>query len=65
MMKRAAVVLGALLALMGLVWIGQGFGYIPGSFMTGQLFWAFAGLVSLLLGAALLYAGLRRPRAAS
>jgi hypothetical protein len=34
----------------GLVWIGQGTGVIPGSFMTGDPFWAAMGGASLIVG---------------
>ena len=55
--------LGAILGLVGLVWIGQGAGLIPGSFMTGQLLWLALGIVCLLLGLALILApGRRRAR---
>ena len=47
-------------ALVGLVWLGQGVGVIPGSFMTGSAFWAVAGLV--LLAVAILYAAWPRLR---
>ena len=35
---------------MGLIFLGQGLGLIPGSFMTGQAFWALVGAV-LVIGA--------------
>jgi hypothetical protein len=38
-------------ALVGLVWIGQGAGAIPGSFMSGDPFWAAAGLALVAAGA--------------
>ena len=46
--------LAAIVGLVGVVFIGQGLGYVPGSFMTGDLFWAAVGLVMLV--AALSYA---------
>ena len=33
----------ALTAVVGVVWLGQGVGLIPGSPMTGQAGWAVAG----------------------
>jgi hypothetical protein len=45
---------GAVLALVGLVWIGQGSGLIPGSFMTGQGLWLGLGVLCLLLGVGIL-----------
>lgn len=49
-----------MLALVGGVWIGQGLGYIPGSFMTGDPFWAFAGTVLVIGAGALVVAEVRR-----
>ena len=54
-----------LMLLTGAVWIGQGLGYIKGSFMTGDMHWFWIGIglvaAALLLGAvALIY----RPRRA-
>jgi hypothetical protein len=37
-------VLAAIAALIGGVWVLQGVGLLPGSFMTGDAFWAGAGL---------------------
>ena len=59
-MKIAAIVFGVLLVLLGVVWVGQGLGYIKGSFMTGQALWAWIGAGCLLVGAALVIGGLRR-----
>ncbi|HKD94616.1 MAG TPA: hypothetical protein VKB43_07930 [Gaiellaceae bacterium] len=47
-------VLGALLSLTGLVWIGQGTTLIQGSSMTGSAFWAVMGAVCLVAGVVLL-----------
>ena len=47
-MKAAILVFAALLFLVGLVWIGQGLGYIKGSFMTGQMFWFWVGVVCVI-----------------
>ena len=38
-MKIAILVFAVLLLLLGLVWMGQGLGYIKGSVMTGQMIW--------------------------
>ena len=50
---------GALLLLMGVVWIFQGIGVLPGSFMTGQRKWATYGAIAALIGVALLVAARR------
>jgi hypothetical protein len=55
-------ILGALLALAGIVWILQGVNLLPGSFMTGQIQWAIYGAIALAAGLALfLLANRRRP----
>ena len=59
--RMSSVVLGALALLVGLLWIGQGLGYVPGSFMTGAIRWFWIGLVVALVGLLLVLAGLRRP----
>ena len=46
--------LGALLVIVGVVWIGQGLGLIHGSSMTGSAFWAVIGSLSVIVGLALL-----------
>ena len=60
---RLPLVIGALLVAIGLVWIGQGLGLIPGSFMTGDPFWAAAGGVALVIGIVVAARALLRPRA--
>jgi hypothetical protein len=47
-------VVGALLCLTGVVWIGQGTNLIQGSSMTGSTFWAVAGAVCFVAGLVLL-----------
>ena len=47
------------MALVGLVWLGQGVGLIGGSFMSGETLWAMLG-ASMLLAAAVLTAVARR-----
>jgi hypothetical protein len=57
--RKTALVLVPLLVLVGGIFIGQGFGYIPGSFMTGSLSWAAVGIVMVVGGAGLLVAAAR------
>jgi hypothetical protein len=45
---------GALLCLTGVVWIGQGTTVIQGSSMTGSTFWAVMGAVCFVAGHVLL-----------
>jgi len=53
-MRVGLVVVGGLVLLVGAVFAGQGLGYIPGSFMTGDMrwFWIGSGMVvgGLVLG---------------
>ncbi|HEY6875091.1 MAG TPA: hypothetical protein VI384_01900 [Candidatus Dormibacteraeota bacterium] len=49
-MKVGAIVIAILMLLTGGVWIGQGLGYIKGSFMTGDMKWFWIGIV-LVVGA--------------
>ena len=64
-MRMAATIFGVLLALLGVVWLGQGLGFIKGSFMTGSGFWAAVGAVCLVGGLVLIGAavGIRRQSA--
>ncbi len=44
---------GLVIALMGLVWVGQGSGYFPypaGSFMIDQTPWIYRGLMTFCAG---------------
>jgi len=51
--SRASLILrlaiAALLALTGVVWILQGIGLLPGSFMTGDPTWAYIGAALLVV----------------
>ncbi|QIN83382.1 hypothetical protein GBA63_12595 [Rubrobacter tropicus] len=58
-MRYVLLVLGGLMALVGGVWLLQGIGVLPGSFMTGQAFWAALGAVLLAVGVILVFAALR------
>ena len=61
-MRRALVVIGTLCALVGLLWIGQGLGYIhwpASSFMLDQRPWADRGAAVAVLGLVLILAARR------
>ena len=62
MVKWLSVVLGILLALIGIIWILQGVNVLGGSFMSGQLFWAAMGAIALGVGVGLVLIGRRRSR---
>ena len=53
-MKTLALVLGALFALAGLIWIAQGLNlpFAPRSFMTADRTWIVLGAVAVAVGAA-------------
>lgn len=59
-MRYVLLVPGALMVVVGGVWILQGVGILPGSFMTGQIFWAIVGSLVLVAGGMLVYAGIRQ-----
>ena len=55
---RRRVVAGALVALVGLVWIGQGFGILRGSsFMVDDIRWAIAGVAMVAVGLTIVILG--------
>ena len=60
-MRMLMTVVGALLVLMGGVWILQGINVLPGSFMTGQTKWAVYGAVAVAVGIGLVIVARRGP----
>ncbi len=58
-MRVVLNVVGVVLALLGVVWILQGINVLPGSFMTGQIKWAYYGAVALVGGCVMLFAAQR------
>jgi len=59
-MKKPARIVGTLLALGGLTWILQGMNVLPGSFMSGDLRWAWRGAGSLIVGIVLIVVSFRK-----
>jgi len=51
--------LAILCDLTGIVWILQGIGVLPGSFMTGEIVWAVIGAVLLFVSGVLLWVAYR------
>ena len=49
-MKIIATIFGALLTLLGGVWVLQGLNILPGSFMTGDIKWAIYGAIAVVVG---------------
>ncbi|MBI3660469.1 hypothetical protein HY230_08370 [Candidatus Acetothermia bacterium] len=61
MFKWISIVVGVLLALIGLIWTLQGINVLGGSFMSGQPFWAVMGVIAIVLGVGLVIFSVRRP----
>jgi hypothetical protein len=56
-------ILGFALITMGLIWILQGVNILPGSFMTGQIQWAYRGAIAAAIGVAILvFSWIKRKR---
>jgi hypothetical protein len=55
-------ILGVLLIAIGAIWILQGVNILPGSFMTGQIVWAYRGAAAAVVGILLLFLANRRRR---
>jgi len=60
--RTGAAAIGVLVLLVGAVFAGQGLGYLPGSFMTGDMHWFWIGGAMVVAGLAILSATfVRRP----
>ena len=60
-MHRFRLAVAVVLGVVGSVWLGQGLGLIPGSFMTGDQFWAIAGIAAIGLGVFVAWDAVHRP----
>ena len=49
-MRAALIIVAVLILLTGGVFAGQGLGYIPGSFMTGDRHWFWIGSGLIIIG---------------
>ena len=49
-MKLIVTIFGALVAILGTIWVLQGLNILPGSFMTGDIKWAIYGGVAIVVG---------------
>jgi hypothetical protein len=58
-MRVALRVVAILLMGIGTVWILQGINVLPGSFMTGQIQWAYRGAAAAIVGLIVLLFTLR------
>jgi hypothetical protein len=59
-MRIVLRVLAVLLIIVGIIWILQGINVLPGSFMTGQLQWAYRGGAAAIVGVVILLFARRR-----
>ena len=62
-MKTLLTIVGIILLAMGLLWMGQGSGYIPWpaeSFMISQIQWVYYGGVTAAVGLLLIIIARRR-----
>lgn len=53
-MRLVLRILAILLIAVGIIWILQGINVLPGSFMTGQIQWAWRGALAAVAGLAIL-----------
>jgi hypothetical protein len=60
-MRIGSLIVGPIAIVAGLVWILQGSGVLPGSFMTGQRMWLIIGILVGIVGLAFAYSGIRGP----
>jgi hypothetical protein len=60
--RNALVALVVVFELVGWVWILQGIGVLPGSFMTGQMMWAAIGAALVMFANVLLLVVIRSRR---
>ena len=59
--RTGLAIVGGLILLAGAVFAGQGLGFIPGSYMTGDIKWFWIGSAMVVVGLAIGIAGLLRP----
>ena len=59
-MRTSRLFIALLAVVVGGIWLGQGLGFIGGSFMTGSAFWAVVGVVLLALAAVIVVVEVRR-----
>ncbi len=60
MRKPLLTGVGALIAIVGILWTLQGFGVVGGSVMTGQTLWAVIGPLVAVAGLTMVVTTMRR-----
>jgi len=58
---RTRLYIGLAVIVVGLIWTGQGLGWIGGSFMTGEAVWVLVGPLVAVAGALLVARSRRGP----
>ena len=61
-LRTVLPIVGIIVALAGLVFFLQGINVLPGSVMTGDPFWAWTGLIMLIVGSIVALVGWRSGR---
>ncbi|MEO8285512.1 MAG: hypothetical protein ABI670_03635 [Chloroflexota bacterium] len=61
-MKYTLYAVAAILILMGVVFFLQGVNILPGSVMTGDIFWAWVGFFAIIVGGGIGYFAYRSGR---
>jgi hypothetical protein len=61
-MKITTYIIAGIMILAGLTFFFQGVGILPGSYMTGQIFWAYVGFFLVVIGGGLAFLAYRRGR---
>jgi len=59
MRRRIFAIVGAIIALFGLIWLLQGSNILPGSAMSGSQFWELAGAITFIVGVVIIPYSLR------
>jgi hypothetical protein len=62
MKNKALIIFAVLIALIGIVWFGQGIGLITGSIMTNDSKWAVIGGVMVLAAVGMFWFALKRAK---
>jgi hypothetical protein len=57
--------LGALFAVIGVIWVCQGLNILPGMGMSGHMEWAMRGGIAFVIGAVLIFVGTRAGKSAA
>ena len=52
-MRPIRLVIAVIIGLAGLVWMAQGLGLLPGTVMSGSIFWAIVGAALVVVAVAI------------